>query len=191
MANFSERLRSLRKMKGLSQQDLANQIGMVSKSSINMYERGEREPNFETLEAIADYFNVDLDYLLGKSDISNKSDNWTPELEEVLRLTFEDQKAGLENARKSMVQTHAENYVAHSVRRVGNKTALLYYRAFNSDSVCSAISVILSCIEDLDEENVEKIMLLVESYRDADERTRQMVDLALQPYNPVEISGWV
>jgi len=38
-----------------------------------MYERGEREPGFETLEAFADYFNVDLDYLLGKSDFKNKN----------------------------------------------------------------------------------------------------------------------
>lgn len=38
-----------------------------------MYERGEREPNFEKLERFADYFNVDIDYLLGKSDIENKT----------------------------------------------------------------------------------------------------------------------
>ena len=37
-----------------------------------MYERGEREPGIETLEAIADFFNVDLDYLIGKSDIPNR-----------------------------------------------------------------------------------------------------------------------
>ena len=37
-----------------------------------MYERGEREPGLETLEVIADFFNVDMDYLLGKSDIPNK-----------------------------------------------------------------------------------------------------------------------
>lgn len=72
MARFSDRLRSLRTLKGLSQSDFAKQIG-ISKSSVNMYERGEREPNFKTLECIADYFNVDMDYLLGKSDIVNKS----------------------------------------------------------------------------------------------------------------------
>lgn len=72
MAMFSDRLRSLRTLKGLSQSDFAKQIG-ISKSSVNMYERGEREPNFKTLECIADYFNVDMDYLLGKSDIVNKS----------------------------------------------------------------------------------------------------------------------
>lgn len=73
MAKFSERLRLLRKNAGLSQQEFANLLGTVSKSSINMYERGEREPSIETLEGIADFFNVDLDYLLGKTDIPNRS----------------------------------------------------------------------------------------------------------------------
>ena len=66
MAKFNERLKSLRRESGLSQQDFAKQLG-TSKSSINMYERGAREPGLEMLEAMADYFNVDMDYLLGKS----------------------------------------------------------------------------------------------------------------------------
>ena len=37
-----------------------------------MYERGEREPGIETLGNIADFFNVDLDYLFGRTDIPNK-----------------------------------------------------------------------------------------------------------------------
>lgn len=73
MANFSSRLKLLRAQKQISQQELANIIG-ISKSSINMYERGEREPGFETFEAIADYFNVDTDYLLGRQDIERKID---------------------------------------------------------------------------------------------------------------------
>lgn len=52
--------------KGLSQSEFAKQI-QLSKSAVNMYERGDREPSFEVLERIADYFNVDLDYLLGKT----------------------------------------------------------------------------------------------------------------------------
>ena len=72
MPKFSERLRQLRNERGISQQTLANSLGDISKSSINMYERGEREPGLETLEAIADFFNVDIDFLLGKSDIPNK-----------------------------------------------------------------------------------------------------------------------
>lgn len=73
MPKFSERLRLLRAQSGLSQQALANRLGCTSKSSINMYERGEREPSLDLLEAIADFFNVDLDYLLGKSDVANRA----------------------------------------------------------------------------------------------------------------------
>ena len=72
MPKFSERLKLLRTNAGLSQMDFAKLI-RLSKSSVNMYERGEREPGLETLERIADYFNVDMDYLLGKSDVVNKS----------------------------------------------------------------------------------------------------------------------
>lgn len=72
MAKFHERLKALRTGKDLSQAEFGRII-KVSKSSINMYERGEREPGLETLERIADYFNVDMDYLLGKSDIANRA----------------------------------------------------------------------------------------------------------------------
>ena len=68
MATFSERLKSLRSEKGWSQQRLADEV-KISKSSVNMYERGEREPSFETMEAFADIFNVDMDYLYGRTDI--------------------------------------------------------------------------------------------------------------------------
>lgn len=71
MVKFSTRLRELRKRHGLSQNALAEIIG-TSKSSINMYERGDREPGFETLEAFADFFNVNMDYLLGRSSNDGK-----------------------------------------------------------------------------------------------------------------------
>lgn len=79
MPRFHERLKLLRAEKDISQQVLADQISLYlegskscSKSSINMYERGEREPGLELLEAFADYFNVDTDFLLGKTDIPNR-----------------------------------------------------------------------------------------------------------------------
>lgn len=72
MAEFGTILRLLRKEKGLSQQELAD-ILKVSKSSISMYERGERQPqNTETWELFADYFNVDIDYLMGRTDKTTK-----------------------------------------------------------------------------------------------------------------------
>lgn len=66
MAQFDRILKLLRTEKKMSQQELADALG-ISKSSINMYERGERQPNFEVLETIADFFNVDIDYLLGRT----------------------------------------------------------------------------------------------------------------------------
>ena len=71
MANFGLILKSLRNSRSLTQTELANKLG-ISYSTISMYERSQRQPDFETLEAIADFFNVDMDYLLGKSDIQNK-----------------------------------------------------------------------------------------------------------------------
>ena len=65
MGTFGQRLKDLRNTRGISQNELSKHIG-VSKSSVNMYERDEREPGFETLEAIADFFNVNMDYLLGR-----------------------------------------------------------------------------------------------------------------------------
>ena len=44
----------------------------VAESAVSMWELGRRRPDYETLEAIADYFNVDMNYLLGKSDIQNQ-----------------------------------------------------------------------------------------------------------------------
>lgn len=84
MTKFSERLRQLRTARDLSQMDFAKQL-KISKSSVNMYERGEREPGLETLEKIADFFNVDMDYLLGKSDIVNKS-SWGSYPENIIPL---------------------------------------------------------------------------------------------------------
>lgn len=62
---FKDRLRELRLQRGYSQIELGKRLGL-SNSTISMYERGERNPDFETLDLIADYFNVDVSYLLGK-----------------------------------------------------------------------------------------------------------------------------
>ena len=67
MATFNGRLKELRLSQDLSQQELADEI-KVSKSSISMLENGKRIPSFEVQELLADYFNVDLDYLMGRSD---------------------------------------------------------------------------------------------------------------------------
>lgn len=64
---FGERLRELREERGYTQEQLAN-ILHTSRSRIGMYEKGMREPDFEMQEAIADLFNVNLDYLIGRKN---------------------------------------------------------------------------------------------------------------------------
>lgn len=65
---FGSVLRVLRTRNNLTQKELGIAVGL-SESTIGMYERGHREPDFETLEAFADYFNVDMDYLTGRSSV--------------------------------------------------------------------------------------------------------------------------
>jgi transcriptional regulator with XRE-family HTH domain len=67
---FSERLAELRKKHKMTQQELANKLG-VSRGAIGMYEIGQREPDAETLKKIADFFNTTTDYLLGRTDDPN------------------------------------------------------------------------------------------------------------------------
>ena len=62
---FKDMLRSLRIKAGMNQEELAKKMG-CAKSTISMYENGAREPNFETLEAIADIFNVDMNTLIDR-----------------------------------------------------------------------------------------------------------------------------
>lgn len=62
---FGQTLAYLRSRSKLTQQELSDALGFKSKSTVSMYENGTREPDFETLEAIADYFNVDMNFLVG------------------------------------------------------------------------------------------------------------------------------
>ena len=61
------RLKELRKKKGISQLRLATDLN-TTQNTIRRYETGEREPGIEELLKIADYFNVSVDYLLGRTD---------------------------------------------------------------------------------------------------------------------------
>ena len=70
MRKFKDVLTQLRQERNISQRYLSEQLGL-SHGTIGMYENGKREPNYEILESIADYFNVDMNYLLGKTLVRN------------------------------------------------------------------------------------------------------------------------
>lgn len=65
------RLKALRKEKNISQLKLAMDLSM-NQNTISRYETGEREADYKTLIKIADYFNVSIDYLLGRTDNPNR-----------------------------------------------------------------------------------------------------------------------
>lgn len=65
--HFSDRLLELRKSKSLTQKQLAAELQM-SELAIQHYESQRRKPAFDVLIALADYFDVSLDYLVGRSD---------------------------------------------------------------------------------------------------------------------------
>nr|DAQ12863.1 MAG TPA: Repressor protein CI [Caudoviricetes sp.] len=71
MAEIKDRIVSLRNEKNITQSQLAEELD-ISPSAIGMYEQGRRKPSYELLEEICDYFNVDMDYLMGRSDIKNR-----------------------------------------------------------------------------------------------------------------------
>lgn len=79
---FSDVLRSLRIKSGLSQEELGQKLGLA-KSTISMYENGTREPALETLEAIADIFNVDMNTLTDSKtslELNNELQEYLEEL---------------------------------------------------------------------------------------------------------------
>lgn len=61
------RLKELRIKRGISQVRLAMDLNLTQ-NSISRYETGEREADYDTLIAFADYFGVSVDYLLGRTD---------------------------------------------------------------------------------------------------------------------------
>ena len=68
---FKKVFQQLRKERDLTQEEISKILG-VSKSSIAMWETGQRLPSPELYEQIADYFNVDIDYLYGRTCIRQK-----------------------------------------------------------------------------------------------------------------------
>ena len=101
MGQFQNILKSLRLAKNLTQDELATQL-RISRSAIGMYESGAREPDFDTLELIADFFNVDIDYLMGRTTkttfiphATNDSYYTNPETAKIAQEIYENKDLSL------------------------------------------------------------------------------------------------
>ena len=75
---FNEKLIELRKTKGLSQEELGNELG-VSRQTVSKWELGQIYPDFQKLVILSDFFNISLDKLIKDIDLDdvreNNSDN--------------------------------------------------------------------------------------------------------------------
>ena len=71
MSGLQKRLSSLRENKRLFQKDISEENN-ISLRTYQSYERGEREPTIDTLIKLADYYDVSLDYLIGRSDVKQR-----------------------------------------------------------------------------------------------------------------------
>lgn len=97
MAEIKDRIVSLRNEKNITQSQLAEELN-ISPSAIGMYEQGRRKPSYELLEEICDYFNVDMDYLMGRSDIKNR-------YQAGLKYDWEDKKQEKSNMNTDTINT--------------------------------------------------------------------------------------
>ncbi len=98
MSTYSNRIRELRKNKSLSQEQLADKLG-VTKQAVSQMERGARKPSVTMLEALCDFFNVSTDYLLGKEDVTiriidrdgiRKLDSANSEVDRIAKIIRDD-----------------------------------------------------------------------------------------------------
>jgi transcriptional regulator with XRE-family HTH domain len=72
MIKCGEKITFLRERNGLTQEELANKLG-ISRSALSHYEKNRREPEFKTLNDIADLFDVSVDYLFGRTQHLSES----------------------------------------------------------------------------------------------------------------------
>ncbi len=110
---LGERLKALRKKKGMTQKELADEL-LLDTSSISKYESGAAVPSYEALEKIANYFHVSTDYLYGREK-NHYADGENVAAEEILeriktsesfRMLFEMTKNASEKEIKQVLAIH-------------------------------------------------------------------------------------
>lgn len=79
---FGSRLKRLRQQMGLSQQELANRIGL-NRSTYARYETDDNQADYQTLQKLADFFGTSVDYLLGRTTIAKPTQPGSHALEPV------------------------------------------------------------------------------------------------------------
>lgn len=188
MSAISDRILEQIKQVNISYGDLSTMTG-IPKSALQRYATGETEKiPLDRLEKIAAALNISAAYLLGwEYDEKDTSDEMLALME---HLSYE-RLSGRDDARTAMLNTHGAENGTHVSRLINGKYAFLYYHAFDDDRNRRAASTLMERLENLSPEAAEHLELLVEAYFSADDRARQMVDLALDPFLSEDTKDWV
>ncbi|NEW07142.1 helix-turn-helix transcriptional regulator [Paenibacillus sp. SYP-B3998] len=119
MTKYGDRIALLREKHALTQEELANKLG-ISRAALSHYETSRREPDYDTINKVASFFKVSVDYLLGRTDNSDQfldSDvrDFVDNLElsddkilEKFALTVDGSKLTAEEARRFIAFVRAE-----------------------------------------------------------------------------------
>ena len=110
------RLKELRIEKGLLQSDIAKIINK-SERTVGFYETGERDMGTETLAKLSDFFNVSIDYLLGKSDIRNPEKINIDDID----IAFSNGIKGLNKENQEIAKNIIEGLLAKQKNEENNK----------------------------------------------------------------------
>ncbi|MCU9592248.1 MULTISPECIES: helix-turn-helix domain-containing protein [Bacillus subtilis group] len=121
---LSDRLVELRKSKELTQQGLADKL-KITRSSLSQYEIGNRQPDYETLKKIADFFEVTTDYLLGYSNtkpvVEEEKTPYNVTDDPDLQIAFKDAADFSEEARRQTIDFI--NYLKEKEKSKGRKSS--------------------------------------------------------------------
>ena len=109
---FKERLRELRTAAGYSMEELGSRIG-VGKSAIGNYEAGSRFPKHDKIEMLADIFHVDIDYLYGRSDDIQKSEDDDSRITHLINML--NSEGRLEAIKRIYELTYVPRYVVAEI----------------------------------------------------------------------------
>lgn len=115
MAEFKDRLKEMRQKLHLTQRDLGVALG-ISTSTVSMYEQGARTPDMDMLEHMADFFNVDVDYLIGRSERSTYYIR--PEVAQLAQKAYSDPDVKMLLSAKSDLSADDFNYVMSLIKRL-------------------------------------------------------------------------
>lgn len=103
---LGKKIAELRKNQKLSQYDLADRLGF-SRGKLANYEQGQREPDYDTLKKIADFFEVSTDYLLGRTEkkelLSNMTSGLSEKEERDIAKDLEKTLEQLENSEEALM----------------------------------------------------------------------------------------